>query len=213
MPRLSILVISFIVCFNSSCSLFGVRNLEEPQYEVLKKEKNIELRKYKPHIVAKTRIEGSYDDSQKKAFRRLAGYIFGGNQSKGEIPMTAPVKAKKGVSIAMTAPVNQSLQNQSYEMSFMMPSQYTLESLPTPKDPRIWFEQVPEKIAATISFSWFGSEERYRSFESELIKWLEKDGRFELAGSTNYAGYNPPWTIPFLRTNEVIIELKKKETL
>jgi len=96
-------------------------------------------------------------------------------------------------------------------MSFSMPSKYTLDSLPVPLDKRIKFKQIELKIVASHKFSWLSSQEKNNTIAKELRSWLKEFKQYETSNDYSYAGYNPPWTIPFLRRNEVHIELQKIE--
>lgn len=206
---MKILTIGFLFIM-SSCSLFGIQSEERPQYEVITKEGDFEIRKYSSYIVAKVSIDGSYDNSSGKAFRILAGYIFGKNKSNKEISMTSPVQMNQGAKsekIAMTSPVEMKQQSESFEMSFMMPSKYSLDQLPEPLDPRIKFEEVSPRVVASVQFTWLTSEKRNKNKAKELRNWLKKIPQYNVSSSFSYAGYNPPWTLPFLRRNEVHIEL------
>lgn len=140
------------------CSVFGIQTVEEIPYIVLESSDNKQIREYRSHIVAKTRVDGNYEKAQTKAFKVLAGYIFGKNQSNKRIAMTAPVQQSTGSStggqkIDMTAPVMQSRSAGGWEMSFMMPSKYKLEDLPKPKNGSIFFEEVSTKLMAAIGLA------------------------------------------------------------
>ena len=188
------------------CSFFGIQTEETPKYKVLVKNERFEIRKYAPYVVAKTSVKGDYKSSSSKAFRILAGYIFGKNKTKEQISMTSPVEMKSE-KIAMTAPVQMSEQNDMMTMAFSMPSKYKLEGLPTPDDNRITFERVPAKIVASIQFSGLRSDKKIMNKEKELRQWLEKYPQYQVTQEISYAGYNPPWTIPIFRRNEVHIKL------
>lgn len=182
-----------------------------PDYEVVTKAENRELRKYSGYIVAKTYVEGKdYDEAQGKAFRILANYIFGDNETKSDIEMTAPVvqKPAQSTEIAMTAPVVQTADANGWTMTFMMPRKYTLETLPVPKDDRVKFEQVEPKLMATIEFTWWSTESRNEAHARELRNWIETSlNQYKIISGPMYAGYDPPWTIPFLKRHEMQYEL------
>ena len=204
-------VVGLVALFNMSCSVFGLRSEEQPKYEVLKAQDNKEIRRYSPYIVAKTKVKGSFESSQNEAFRILAGYIFGGNQSKQKIAMTAPVtQTQAGEKISMTAPVTQTKQGDEWVMTFSMPSRYTMEQLPKPNDPRVEFEEVPSRVVAALKFTGFWSEEKNKAKESELKDWVDQQGGYTRLGEPRFAGYDPPWTIPFLRRNEILWDLESK---
>jgi hypothetical protein len=196
----------------SSCSLFGIRSEEGPKYKVLEREANFEIRQYKPYIVAQTSVEGNYDESSSDAFRILAGYIFGKNKGNNKLSMTSPVESKQEPSkIAMTSPVTMNQSGKSYTMSFSMPSKYTLKDLPEPLDSRIKFKEIEEKIVAVHRFSWLSSKSKNDKKAKELREWLKNSRKYTFKKTYSYAGYNPPWTIPFLRRNEVLILLQERK--
>jgi len=196
----------------SSCSLIGIQNEEGPKYKVLDRQANFEIRKYRPYIVAETSVEGDYDESSGDAFRILAGYIFGKNKGNNKLSMTSPVESKKETSkIAMTSPVTMNQSGNKFTMSFSMPSKYTLKQLPEPLDSRIKFREIKEKLVAVHRFSWLSSKDKNDKKAKELREWLKKSDKYTYKSTYSYAGYNPPWTIPFLRRNEVLILLQEKK--
>ena len=206
MLRTAITLLSSV--FLCSCTVFGLRTVEEPPYMVQVKDKNIEIRNYEDFIVAKTVVAADYDQSSSIAFKRLAGYIFGNNKKQQEISMTAPVfQESDNEKIAMTAPVVQEKSGQNWVMSFVMPGKYTLETLPDPVDPDVEIKRVQGKKVATIRYSGFLTEETIAAKAEELQAWLNKNG-YKPLSTPRSAGYDPPWTIPFLRRNEVHIDLE-----
>lgn len=208
------ILITFIVIMAlwSVWGLFGSR-VEQADYTVVKKMNDYEIREYPAHIVAQTTVQGSYGESMGNGFRIVAGYIFGGNTKKESIAMTAPVVAQKGEvkkvseSIAMTAPVVATKEGDSQIISFGMPRSYTLETLPTPNDPRVKIVMIPAKKYAVLQFSWYRSDARVKSMQEKLLSELARDG-VVAEGSVAYAGYNAPWTPPWMNRNEVLVEIK-----
>ena len=198
------------VISNTACTLFGVRNEETPKYTTIKKNGTYEIRYYEPYIVAKTKVSGNYKDAQGKAFRILAGYIFGNNVSSEKISMTAPVKQSESQTISMTAPVMQVKDGNEWEMTFMMPSKYNLNSLPIPNDKRVVLEKIDGKYMGVVTYSWYDSLEKNEKMAKSLSEWLMENKDFQIISGPIFAGYNPPWTIPFLRKNEIMFELHKK---
>ena len=208
-----VLIFILLAILNSGCSVFGIRTYEMPKYEVILKEGNKEIRYYESYIVAKTTVKGEFKEAQGAAFRILAGYIFGGNERKQEIAMTAPVVQKPTAErekLQMTAPVIQSPSEEGWVMTFMMPSAYKIEDLPSPKDRRVRFETVPARYVAIIRYTWFGNESRNERKANELEEWIAGLKEYEPISSPMYAGYDPPWTLPFFRRNEMMIEIKRK---
>ena len=178
---------------------------EEAPYTVLKSDDIFELREYPPQILAEIIVDGDLEGASNKAFRPLFRYISGDNKSRDKIAMTAPVsQEQKGEKISMTAPVSQQSVQGKWAVSFMMPSSYTMETLPTPDDPKIQLRQVPARRVAAVRYSGFWSEEKYLLNKEKLEKWI-KDNRFTIVGEPVWARYNDPFTLWFLRRNEILI--------
>ena len=190
-------LISLILVSMFSMNSFSIESLK---YDVLEKNGNIEIRKYQKHITASVTFSDK-EEFDRSAFRTLADYIFGNN-----ISMTSPVLTE-GEKIAMTSPVLSDNGQTSWTMSFSMPSKYTLETLPTPKNPKVKIKEVEEKTMAAIRFSGFMSDSNFGRHEKSLKNYLE-DNDYKVTGNYLRAGYNPPWTLPFLRRNEVIVEIR-----
>ena len=201
-----------VIVLWSVWGFFGSR-VEQADYTVVKRMNGYEIREYPAHIVAQTTVRGSFGESMSNGFRIVAGYIFGGNTKKESIAMTAPVVAQKGegsqasVRIAMTAPVIAAAEGDSQVISFGMPRSYTLETLPKPNDPRVKIVMIPARKYAVMRFSWYRSDARIKRTQDKLLAALERDG-IAAAGSTAYAGYNAPWTPPWMTRNEVLVEIK-----
>ncbi len=201
-----------IIILWSAWGYFGSR-VEQAEYTVLEQKNGYEIREYPAHIVAQTTVSGDYSESMESGFTIVAGYIFGGNTKKESIAMTAPVVAQSGAgkkiseSIAMTAPVVATTEGDSQTISFGMPRSYTLETLPTPSDSRVKIVMMPVKKYAVMRFSWYRSDSRIKSMQEQLRGALVRDG-VVIGGSIAYAGYNAPWTPPWMTRNEVLIELQ-----
>ena len=201
--------------FSSGCSLFGIRREETPNYRVILKKDKIEIRHYQPYIVAETEVmESDYHQAQQKAFRRLAGFNFGKNKRNETLQMTAPViqsnvSKEKSQRLEMTAPVTQKKTSSGWSMRFLMPSKYELIDLPQPLDTRIHFKKVPEKRVAAIRFTWRTDQDRNEQKFQELKHWIENETEHKITSTYQYAGYDPPWTIPFLRRQEILVEVQK----
>ncbi len=182
--------------------------IEEPKYTVVKKDDDVEVRLYLPFIVAETVVDTSdFDIASNEGFRRLAGYIFGGNSVQQKLSMTSPVLTEKSRKIAMTAPVQTERRGTVLRMTFMMPSEFTLDSLPVPDDPRVKLRRVPAGKFAAITFSGRWTEENFNEHTEDLKKWIEKEG-LKAAGEPVVARYNPPFVPFFFRRNEVMIPLE-----
>ncbi|MFN6527327.1 heme-binding protein [Nostoc sp. ChiSLP03a] len=186
---------------------------EEPKYCVLQSYDDIEIRQYEPKIVAETLIEAQRDRANKAAFSILAAYIFGENTSVTKIAMTAPVtQSQPSEKIAMTAPVIQqeageNIATSTWAIQFVMPSEYTLATLPKPKDSRITIKEVPSNKVAAIRFSGSAGDEQLQEKEAKLFAFLVQQG-IEPKGKPIYAFYDSPFILPAFRRNEVMLELK-----
>lgn len=182
---------------------------EEPGWQSVKKENDFEIRKYPRVIAASVTVSGA-DNNQlaNRAFKILAGYIFGKNKSNKKIAMTVPVTQKvASEKIAMTAPVIKTTTENSMTMKFFMPSKYDLDSLPEAEDKRIEFEAIPSRSYATIRFSGLTEDNRVARETKRLQGFIKSNG-LVATGEPVLAVYNPPWTLPFLRRNEVWIPVK-----
>ena len=181
--------------------------IEEANYTVVEKADNFEIRDYAPHTLAETVVTGSLEDAGNKAFNRLFEYISGNNQSSAKVAMTAPVSQEpSGEKIDMTAPVGQQAAGERWVVSFMMPASYTLETLPKPMDPAVTLRAVPARRMAAIRYSGFWSEEGYLRNKAALESWIEKKG-YKAIAEPVWARYNAPFSLWFLRRNEVLISI------
>lgn len=182
--------------------------VEEAEYRVLQQDGAIELREYAPSIVAETIVDADFEDAGNRAFRKLFRYIDGENVAQQEIAMTAPVsQAPAGRKIEMTAPVGQRPTNGGWAVSFMMPSSFTMATIPRPSDPAVQVRAIPSYRAAVIRYSGFWSEERYREHLGELRAWIAAQG-LEATGEPVWARYDPPFKPWFMRRNEVLIPVQ-----
>ena len=184
-------------------------DVEKPDYKVIQSEQNIEIRQYEPMIIAEVEVDGKREDAIRDGFRLLADYIFGNNTVEQNISMTAPVQQKENKKIAMAAPVQQKSTGKSWRMSFVMPSKYRLDSLPVPNNNRIRLKEILTKKFVVIEFSGKNSNENVTEHENQLMNYIEAN-QIKIIGSPKYAFYNAPWTLPFLRRNEVMIEINKQ---
>ena len=206
MGGLSLLLMTSLML--AGCSVLGKRTASEPPYKVLAEEGDVEVRQYGEMIVAETVIEGAYQQTGAPGFSRLAGYIFGKNRSREKLSMTAPVlQEPASEKISMTAPVLQEKKGSAWVMAFVMPEGSRLETLPVPLDPAVTLRSVQGKKVGIIRYSGLHSERNLRSYAGKLTKWLETKGYRELS-QPRAASYDPPWTLPFLRRNEVHIDIE-----
>ena len=189
-----------------------VRNIETPKYAVLSVHKGYEIRQYQSHIVAEVRLKGTYKESVSQGFRKIADYIFGNNSASGSIAMTAPVlheKQNTSEKISMTAPVLHGKAGETgvYTVAFVMPSSYTIETLPKPNNPDVTVRVVPPKKYAALSFRGYAPESKVARKMEGMLALLKRDNMTPV-GSVSLAQYNPPWTPPFMRHNEVLVEVQ-----
>lgn len=188
---------------------------EEPNFTILNQTEYFELRRYHPQIVAETWVTGDQNDAGNKGFKILADYIFGNNTApsgeSSKISMTAPVKMQPqtGTSqkIAMTAPVAMQENEGKWRVSFVMPSQYTMQTLPKPNNPEVSIIEVPTKTYGVIKFSGLARKERVATKTVQLKDWMQN---LNIVGEPELARYNPPWTLPFMRRNEIMVEYQAK---
>ncbi len=194
----------------SAVALISLQTMgvEEAKFTVIDREGDFEIRDYAPQILAEVMIEGNIENAGNAAFRPLFKYISGENTSNSTINMTAPVAQQSGgEKISMTAPVSQQTAGGKWAVSFMMPPSYSMQTIPQPKNEAIKLRSVPARRVAVIRYSGFWSESRYLKNLQLLQDWITKKG-LEPAGDPIWARYNPPFTLWFLRRNEVLIPLK-----
>lgn len=200
-----------VLAVSTGCSVFGVRSVEEPKHQVILKDGDFEIREYDKQIIAKTFVPGNYDDSTSDAFQKIADYIFGNNVSDTEIAMTAPVvQEAKGQEIAMTAPVVQDKAEGGWYMYFIMPSKYTMETLPKPKNKEVLIEEIAAQMVAVYTYSGFTDEKKLKKYSKKLTDWANSKG-YKVTSTARSARYNHPLTLPFLRTNEVHMNVRRQK--
>lgn len=179
--------------------------VEEVKYRVLESSGDFELRQYESSLGAETTVEGDFHEVGNEGFRRLFEYISGKNRKKQSIPMTAPVSQEaSSEKIPMTAPVNQEKVGGAWRITFLMPSAFTMETLPEPLDSRVKLVKIPGRLMAALSYSGTWSRERYEGKEQRLKELIRQRG-LKIEGEPVFARYNPPFMPWFLRRNEVLI--------
>ncbi len=189
-------------------SPFGVNaGIEEPKYQVVQKlGDGIEVREYESRIAAETTMSSADPDrARSEGFDVIARYIFGANQKKQSIAMTAPVEmAQVGTAIAMTTPVEVQNGTGAMAMRFFMPASYRMDSLPTPTDSRVRLVELPRTRQAVLHFTGSTSDAAIAGKTRQLLEAL-KTSPWNAVGPTSAYLYNPPWTLPLLRRNEVMV--------
>lgn len=199
----------------------AMSNVEQPKYRVISAQGNIQIREYNPSIVAEVQVQGEREEAISQGFRLLADYIFGNNKVEQDIAMTAPVKQQSSEKIAMTAPVTQQSSQKiemtapvkqqgsdnAWKVNFTMPSKYSMNTLPKPNNEKVTLHQVPSKKYVVIKFSGMGSNKNLAAHEKELQEYISEN-KIQAISKPIYAFYNPPWTLAFLRHNEIMIEIE-----
>ena len=201
--------------------------VEEPKFELLTQDGDYEVRRYNALIVAETTVEGDMDSATRQGFKLIADYIFGNNQTarpvggpqvSEKISMTAPVVAEPiadSRKIAMTAPVTAEpvggtasmAEAQQWRIHFVMPSAYTLANLPTPLNSAVQLRALPPQAFAVLKYSGFNSAARVQGKTDELARWIASR-HLQPASAPQLARYDPPWTLPMFRRNEIQIRIE-----
>jgi hypothetical protein len=198
---------------NAALNAIGVRTEEQPPHDIVTTlSDGIEVRRYRARLVAETVVEGRPGtDGRDEAFRRLAGYIFGKNRARQSIAMTAPVETDRGRAIAMTAPVESIARGAAIAMRFFLPANLTLDTAPAPADERVRIVEVPPALYAVLRFSGVAGPDIVQSRAGELMRAVA-GSRFEAKAAPVTWFYDPPFTVPFLRRNEVAVEIAPRQT-
>lgn len=182
--------------------------VEEPAFKTVLQEGAFEIRDYPSLVVAEVTVSGEQKEAANKGFRLLAAYIFGGNKRRQSIAMTAPVaQAPSSEKIAMTAPVTQIANAGNWIVRFTMPRAYTLDTLPEPNDPKVQLRRLPAERVAVLRFSGLAGKDDVDAKTAELVA-LTKAHHLRTIGPASLAQYNPPWTLWFMRRNEVMIPVE-----
>jgi hypothetical protein len=201
--RLSIFS-AFFVFFTS----LTVMAIEEPGFISIEKKDIFELREYRPKLIAQVLVNGTFDNASSKGFRLLADFIFGNNKTNEgpkKIDMTAPVVSRDASEkIEMTTPIISEETERGWYISFNMPKQYSKDTLPIPNNPEVKIMDVPAEKFAVITFSGLVRKKKYMEMLNQLKEEMKKRN-LEPKGPVMLARYNPPWTLPFLRRNELMI--------
>ncbi len=182
--------------------------IEEPEFEVIGQTEDYEIRRYAPYIVAEVDVTGDMRNASGRAFRVLAGYIFGDNQPREKMAMTAPVEsAPRGVKMNMTAPVESAATDgQAFTYAFVMERKYAMDELPAPNDARVRLVQRPERIVAARRFSGWARQADYDRQSGALVAALERDA-LTTRSNPVLAQYNAPYTPGPMRRNEILVEI------
>jgi len=194
--------------------------IEEPHYDVIVSHPPFEVRHYAPTLIAQTVVDGDMDTASSKGFRLIADFIFGNNLAVGsdqaaKIAMTAPVTVEPQSSkIAMTAPVTVEPQSSDtsvaganqWRIHFVMPSQYTLANIPKPKNSAVTLHELPRKYMVVHRYSGFNTQARVQEKTDEALAWAKQQS-LKVVGTPQLSRYDPPWTLPMFRRNEIMVEV------
>lgn len=192
----------------AACSVFGGKAAEEVPYTVVRTDGDFEIRDYGPVVVARTSAAGGFDGSTNESFGRLFDYISGANGGEREIAMTSPVyREAEGTEISMTAPVFREGGDAGMAMEFALPAGTTLETAPVPTNPAVELVEHPPVRMAVLTYSGSSGAEKAATMTEALLGRVEAEG-LTPTGPVRAAGYNPPWTIPALRRNEVMVAVE-----
>ncbi len=183
-----------------------VSNVEQPKYLLVQLQGDFEIRDYGPMIVAEAEVSGDQKEAINQGFRIIADYIFGNNISKKKVAMTAPVVQQQNEKIAMTAPVTQEGSAGQWKVRFIMPDSYTMDTLPKPNNDAVKLIELPGKRYAVVRFSGMAGGASLNDHADELSKFIAEN-KLNALSEPSFAFFNPPWTLPFLRRNEVMIEV------
>ena len=194
MSKKKLIFLIFVLILLAGGASIGpiMSNVETPKYKILTSKGNIEVRRYSPLIIAEVEVYGDRRTTIGDGFRVLADYIFGNNAMETKIEMTAPVQQKG--------------KDQSWKINFVMPSNFSLKDLPTPIDKRVRLKTISERHYAVIKFTGRNSDDNISYHEKELKNYFSQHYHSSIPLPI-YAFYNPPRTLPFLRRNEILIEI------
>ena len=187
-----ILILLLMMFIFQACALFSSGGTEQQPYQSIRRGKDFEVRYYPEATMATVTAGAStYKELGSSGFRKLAGYIFGGNQQNQQI--------------AMTAPVHMEMTDTASSMSFVMPARYSKDQLPAPVNPEVVIKSVPAEYVAVISFGGFASDSKINRYSERLRRALEKQG-IQYTGNFRYLGYNPPFQV-IGRRNEIMVHI------
>ena len=214
-----LLLALFFIFWNQSAMA-----IEEPRFTLVLKSGSFEVRQYAPMLVAETVVDGDMDEASSRGFRKIADFIFGNNQSaqtggSAKIAMTAPVTQEpQSEKIAMTAPVTMGAANNTadsnlagsnkWRVHFVMPSKYTMANIPQPKNADVKLREIPGKYFAVYNYTGFNTKSQVQAKTDELVAWVQEK-KLKALSSPQLSRYDPPWTLPMFRRNEIMIEIEE----
>ena len=201
----------FLTSFILSNIFFNlVMATEEPDFKLILEEGDFQIREYDPKIIAQVEVIGDFEEASSKGFKLLADFIFGNNLLKGEskkISMTTPVEMTPlAENLLITSLVMDNQVNNKWLINFVMPHEYTINTLPKPNNSQVHIAEVPSEKYAVIVFSGLVKESSYAD-KAELLSNYLKENSYKQQGAIKIARYNPPWTLPFFRRNELMVRI------
>jgi hypothetical protein len=199
-----------LICLAIFAALSGtiMSQIDEPKYTLVRTDGNIEIRDYEPMIVAEVEVGGDRLTAINKGFLMLADYIFGNNIPAQKLSMTAPGSQQAGQKVSMQVPITEQDTGFLWKVRFVMPPNQTRETLPEPSNNDVRLISIPSKRFVVLRFSGFNRDSNIRIHQKMLFDYTEKEN---LASTSEpiVAHYNPPWTLPFLKRHEIMLELPK----
>jgi len=202
------LISTFTSVFLAGCGIFGIRTTKDPNYQVLNDYGQIQIRQYPALVAAETEVFADYKTGSSQAFQRLAGYIFGDNQKQQKISMTTPIIQKQQAeTMAMTALVIQQKSGTAWLMAFVLPKNYSISTTSHPLDTSVSIKELPGKKVAVIQYSGSLSEQAIEEKSATLKSWLSNQN-YKVMSPLHFDAYDPRWTLPFLRRNEIHIDIQ-----
>jgi hypothetical protein len=201
-----------LLALETALAVFGIRSIyEQPKYEVVARVGSAEIRRYAPRLAAEVSIVVDNEErGRKQAFRLLAGYIFGQNREAADIAMTSPVATGAAGAAAPAGhdmPAETTGAQGEVIMRFFLPRKVTRDNAPVPNDARIKIVELPEETIAALTFSGRGTEATLAEKKRELVGALATSP-WHAAEEPHLLFYDPPFTIPFLRRNEVTVRVR-----
>lgn len=206
----ALIVVLAVVIILAALSGNIMSHVEQPDYKLVTSKGEIEIRDYAPMILAEVEVSGERKQAINEGFKILADYIFGNNISNKKVEMTAPVTNELSEKMSMTAPVTQEPYMGKWKVRFVMPKKYSLETLPKPNSKEVVLIPLPAKRFAAIRFSGFADDENIKQHQEKLEAYILEE-KLKPIGGAILAFYNPPWTLPFLRRNEIMIEIGRDQ--
>lgn len=196
----------------SLSGVFGIRLEEELKYYVILKDKDIQIRKYRPFILAQTMVRGEFDVARELGMRRLNAYLQGHNDFRERFALTTPVFQSRGDRISFTTHKEATAEEENWVMGIILPARVGLGNMPHPLEKNIKLVKVPSLLVAVARYSGANTEALVDEHASSILQWLEKKfPKYKVISEPRYAQYDAPYVLPLLRRNEVHITITDTE--